>query len=98
MEQVEISALPAPADLLDAARINANARSAAGLWFPACAHVLDPLEIVKAFMAAATQRGAIFSRADAKELRPRAGGVYVGAKRRTSTSKSSVVCPGGLSD
>ncbi len=40
----------------------ANATTAAGLWFEDSAHVLDPLEIVRALVAAAVARNATFRR------------------------------------
>ena len=52
---------PAPAELVEAARLAAGAASAGGLWFPDSAHVLDPLEIVRAFAAGAIERGANLS-------------------------------------
>ena len=49
----------------------AAADTAAGLWFPDSAHVVDPREIVGAFATAATQLGATFKRLNVQALRPR---------------------------
>ena len=58
MEKLEVPTQPAPAELVESARRAARATTAAGLYFPKCAHVLDPLEVVRAFATAATARGA----------------------------------------
>ena len=50
MEKLEVPTAPAPANLLEAAqRRRPRLRDIAGLWFPKCAHVVDPLEVVRAF-------------------------------------------------
>src|SRR5262249_51055263 len=48
MERLEVPTGPVPTELLEAARHAAQASEIAGLWFPKCAHVADPLEVVRA--------------------------------------------------
>ena len=68
MEKLEVPTAPAPADLLDTARRAARASEIAGLWFPKCAHVVDPLEVVRAFASTAAQHGASVVRRNVRSL------------------------------
>ena len=52
METLGIAVMPIEAAVLEAARNAARAQRAAGLWFSDTAHVVDPLEIVRAFATA----------------------------------------------
>src|SRR5262245_28360334 len=46
MERISVPTQVAPSELLDAAARRAgHAGPVAGLWFPNCAHVIDPLEV-----------------------------------------------------
>ncbi len=54
MAGLEVPTAPVPTELLEAARRAAQASEIAGLWFPKCAHVVDPLEVVRAFASAAS--------------------------------------------
>src|SRR5262245_11325490 len=71
MERINVPTTPAPADLLEAAKRAANAPTAAGLWFPKTGHVRDPLEVVRAFVTAAQERGATVLRKHVQTLRTR---------------------------
>ena len=53
MAQLGIDTQPVPAEQLAALQRAAHAERAAGLWFPNSAHVIDPLEAVRTFAAAA---------------------------------------------
>ena len=57
MAQLGIDTQPVPAEQLLPLQRAARAQMAAGLWFPNSAHVIDPLEAVRAFAAAAVARG-----------------------------------------
>jgi D-hydroxyproline dehydrogenase len=55
----------------------AGAQAAAGLWFEDSAYVVDPLEAVRAFVAGAIDRGAVFRSMNVKALRPRGDKIEV---------------------
>jgi D-hydroxyproline dehydrogenase len=94
MEKLEVPTAPAPADLLEAARQAARAQTAAGLWFPKCAHVLDPLEIVRAFVAAAVERGATVLRRTVRALQPRGETIEISTDGEPVVARAAVVCAG----
>src|SRR5690606_33435074 len=56
------------AELLDAVAASTRSRNVAGIYFPDCAHVLDPLELCLALVRAAAQRGTVFEQADVRSL------------------------------
>src|ERR1700722_6562701 len=94
MQKVDVPTEPAPAELVEAARLAAGAANASGLWFPESGHVLDPLEIVRTFAAAAIARGAVFRRAEVSALQPTASGIEVMAGEQGVVVGSAVVCAG----
>lgn len=94
MERLEVPTSPAPEDLVTKAMIAASAATAAGLWFPGSAHVLDPLEVVRAFVAAAVAHGAQFRRADVRALEPAGEAVRVIAGEDSWTAHTAVVTAG----
>lgn len=94
MEKLEVPTQPAPAEILGAARSAARAVNAAGLYFPKCAHVLDPLEVVRAFATAANRHGATFLRRNVTGLRVRGDGFEVATDSGTVTASTVVVCAG----
>jgi glycine/D-amino acid oxidase-like deaminating enzyme len=94
MTALEVPTEPARSDIVEAARRNANADRAAGLYFPKCAHVLDPLEVVRAFVTAAQKHGAAFVRGTAREVRPTNGHVDVLCDDATVRARSALVCAG----
>ncbi len=97
MERLEVPTQPAPRELVESARQAARATTADGLYFPQCAHVLDPLEVVRAFVSGATQRGARFMQREVRELRATAAGVQVITGSETITARSAIVCLGAWS-
>jgi glycine/D-amino acid oxidase-like deaminating enzyme len=97
MEKLEVPTQPAPAELLQAAQRAAGAVGAAGLWFPKCAHVLDPLELVRAFAAAARARGATVVRREVKRLTLRGARVEISTDADTIFADSALVCAGAWS-
>jgi D-amino-acid dehydrogenase len=94
MQRLDVPTQPAPADLLEAARAAAGANTAAGLWFPKCAHVVDPLEVVRAFAAAAYERGAVFLRRDVQRISPRGTDLEIATDAGPSVVNSAIVCAG----
>jgi D-amino-acid dehydrogenase len=94
MDALEVATQPAPAHVLETIRRAARAETAAGLWFPKCAHVLDPLEVVRAFAHAAAALGASFQRADVRALHATAEGCEVVTAAGSSRFQAAVVCAG----
>jgi D-hydroxyproline dehydrogenase len=72
----------------------AQAEAAAGLWFEDSAFVIDPLEAVRAFVAAAVERGASFRTLNVTSLQPRGGKIEIGGESDSLTVDSVVVCAG----
>ena len=97
MEAQDVPTRPAPADLIESARRAARATKAAGLHFPECAHVIDPLEVVRAFANAATARGASFLQREVRALAATASGIRISTDAAPLEVKSAIVCAGAWS-
>lgn len=97
MEKLEVPTLPAPPDLLQAAQRAAGAHAVAGLWFPQCAHVIDPLEVVRAFATAAHARGAVFLRREVKQVTIRGDDFAIATDAGPVIARSVIVCAGAWS-
>ena len=97
MEALDVSTAPAPAPLLDAARRAAQTTEIAGLWFPQGAHVVDPLEVVRAFAASATEHGATVVRRNVRSLVIRGGNIEVVSGTDTIVVSHAIVCAGAWS-
>ena len=94
MARLEVATQPAPAEVIDAARHAARAEHGAGLWFPGCAHVLDPLEVVRAFATAAMKLGASFQRHEVLAIRAAPEGCEVVAPGSSTRVNAAVICAG----
>jgi glycine/D-amino acid oxidase-like deaminating enzyme len=94
MRRVDVKTQPLSDEQLLPLRRAAGARTAAGLWFEDSAYVIDPLEAVRAFVAAAAQHGAAFRLFNVKALRPRGDKIEVIGETETLTVDSAVVCGG----
>lgn len=94
MERLEVLTRPAPADVVEKVRAAARAEIATGLWFPNCAHVLDPLEVVRAFATAATRHGGTFLQREVRELRARGTGFEIVTDAEPVLAGTVVVCLG----
>jgi D-amino-acid dehydrogenase len=97
MGKLSVRTAAAPPELLQAVQAAAGATNAAGVWFPDSGHVIDPLEVVRAFAAGAVERGAQIRRADVSALKPAATGIEVVAGEESCTVGSAVVCAGAWS-
>ena len=97
MARLEVPTAPAPAELLEAASRAARAGEIAGLGFPKCAYVVDPLEIVRAFASAAAEHGATVIRRNVRALVKRGGSIEVVSGADTVVVSSVVVCAGAWS-
>jgi D-amino-acid dehydrogenase len=97
MEKLEVPTQPAPRELVETVRAAARADIATGLWFPKCAHVLDPLEVVRAFAAAASRHGATFLQRSVTALRARGTGFEIATDADPVLAGTVVVCLGAWS-
>jgi glycine/D-amino acid oxidase-like deaminating enzyme len=97
MQRLDVPTAPAPEELLVAARAAARATDIAGLWFPKCAHVLDPLEVVRAFAQAAADQGASVARRQVRELVVRGNAIEISSGPDSVVVGSVVVCAGAWS-
>jgi D-amino-acid dehydrogenase len=94
MDRLAVRTLAAPTDLLRTVQTAAHARSVGGLWFPDSAYVVDPLELVRAFVGSAVERGAKIVRADVAVVRPATAGVEVVAEAQSIAVSAAVICAG----
>lgn len=97
MERLGIPTELAPRDLVEAA---SRSRDGAGLWFPESGHVLDPLEIVRAFATAAVERGTQVYKANVRALEVSSEGLRVVVEGGATTPlhvSAAVVCTGAWS-
>jgi glycine/D-amino acid oxidase-like deaminating enzyme len=72
----------------------AHAELAAGNWFEETAHVVDPLEAVRAFAAAARECGAGYRRFDVRGLRVRGAEIEILGDPEPVCVGAAVVCAG----
>jgi glycine/D-amino acid oxidase-like deaminating enzyme len=94
MQRLGIKTQPVTAAQLLPLRRAAHAEMAAGLWFPDSAHVVDPLEAVRALAAAALTRSATLLRSDVRALVSRGDKIEVQGEQQTLLVDAAVVCAG----
>jgi D-hydroxyproline dehydrogenase len=94
MAQLGIDSRAVPAPQLLPLQRAARADTAAGLWFPDSAHVLDPLEAVRAFTAAALARGARLRIFDVAALQVSGDMVEIRGDQPPLRVGGAVVCAG----
>ena len=94
MARVGVKTRPLSAEQLLPLQRGANAATAAGLWFEDSAYVVDPLEAVRAFAAAALKCDATFRRLDVKSLRPRGDKIEISSEEGALVVDSALVCAG----
>ncbi len=70
---------------------------AAGVWYPASAHVLDPAHVAQAFATASIQAGGSFLRAEVRQVRPRGDSVEIQTDNGTFTPRTTIICAGAWS-
>jgi D-amino-acid dehydrogenase len=97
MNALDVPKQPAPRHHVESVRAAAHAARAAGLWFPQCAHVLDPLEVVRAFAAAAVARGATLERRTARAIQVTSAGYEVITDADPVVAGTVVICLGAWS-
>ena len=94
MARVGVKTRPLSAGQLLPLQRGANAAMAAGLWFEDSAYVVDPLEAVRAFAAAALKCNSTFRRLDVKALRPRGDKIEILSGEGALVVDSALVCAG----
>jgi glycine/D-amino acid oxidase-like deaminating enzyme len=94
MATLGVKTREASADELLPLRQAARSETAAGLWFEHSAHVIDPLEAVRAFAAAAAARNTRLQRLDVRALAPRGDKIEVISERAPLVVDAAVVCAG----
>lgn len=97
MRALDVRTERAPEEIVEAAKRMARSAHGAGLWFPDCAHVTDPLEVVRAFVTAGAARGVKFERRSVNSLRPLGSGVVVECGDAQIRADAAVVCAGAWS-
>jgi len=97
MQRLDIRTEPVAVDLLQRASDCAGGQAAAGRWFPNSGHVIDPLEIVRAFAAAALERGARFIRTEVHAIEPHDAHIELATSNGPIKVDKSVVCAGAWS-
>jgi D-hydroxyproline dehydrogenase len=94
MARVGVKTRPLSAEQLLPLQRGANAAMAAGLWFEDSAYVVDPLEAVRAFAAAALKCNSTFRRLDVKALRPRGDKIEILSEEGALVVDCALVCAG----
>jgi D-hydroxyproline dehydrogenase len=94
MARVGVKTRPLSAEQLLPLQRAANAAMAAGLWFEDSANVIDPLEAVRAFAAAALNCNASLRRLDVQALRPRGDKIEILSQAPPLLVDSVLLCAG----
>ena len=94
MAQLGIVTRPMSAEQLEPVQRAAQAQTAAGVWFENSAHVIDPLEAVRAFTAAALARTAKFRRFDVRALNACGDGIEILGDQAPLRVGGAVICAG----
>ena len=97
MQRLGIPVAVAQAELLGAIGAAAREARVAGLHFPDSAHVLDPLQIVRAFALGAVARGAAIERAEVRALCAAGAGIELATAQAAHRFDAAVVCAGAWS-
>ena len=88
---------PAPVELLRTIAAMTIRASAASLWFPDSAHVLDPAEVARALAINAIQRGASVERAEVRQLQPVGNIIDITTDTGRVSVPTVIVCAGAWS-
>ena len=94
MARLGVNTRPVPAAQLLPLQRGANAALSAGLWFADSAYIVDPLEAVRALVAAARKCGATFRKLDVKGLVPRGDKIEILNEAAPLVVDSALVCAG----
>ena len=94
MAGIGVKTRPVPDEQLLPLQRAANAATSAGLWFPDSAYIVDPLEAVRALVAAALKCGASFQRVDVKGLAARGDKIEILKDAGPLLVEGALVCGG----
>jgi D-amino-acid dehydrogenase len=94
MAELGVKTREVSADELRPLREAARSETAAGLWFEHSAHVIDPLQAVRAFAAAAMTRNTTLQRLDVRALAQRGDKIEVISEQAPLVVDAAVVCAG----
>ncbi len=94
MARIGVKTRPVPAEQLLPLLRAAKSAIGAGLWFEDSAYIVDPLEAVRALVAAALKCGATFRKLDVKELVPRGDKIEILGDQTPLLVDSALVCGG----
>lgn len=94
LAQFGIKTQPVPAAQLAPLQRAARAKFAAGLWFEDSAHVMDPLDVVRALATAAAAHTATLRRMDVRALAVRGGKIEISSDQPPLLVDAAVVCAG----
>jgi D-amino-acid dehydrogenase len=94
MARLDVKTQPIPTEQLLPLQRGARASMAAGLWFKDSANVIDPLEAVRALVAAAKESGATFRQLHVKALAARGGKIEILSDAGPLIVDSALVCAG----
>ena len=94
MARIGVKTRPVPAEQLLPLQRGANSASSAGLWFEDSAYIVDPLQAVRALVAAALKCGAVFRKLDVKGLAARGDKIEILNDAAPLTVDSALVCAG----
>ena len=89
-----VSARPAPDALMDTVAARAGSDAAAGCHYPDSAHVIDPRRLASAFVEAAQTAGAVFTKAEVRELFPVGNRIGIRTGEGMCSVSAAVVCAG----
>jgi len=92
--RLDVRTAPAPVELLRTIAAAARSASAASLWFPDSAHVLDPAEVARALANDAIKRGAVLERAEVRHLQAIGNSIDITTDSGRFSVPTVVVCAG----
>ena len=92
--RLDVRTIPAPVELLRTIAAAARSASAASLWFPDSAHVLDPAEVARALASDARKHGAIVERAEVRQLQAVGNTIDITTDTGRFSVPTVVVCAG----
>jgi D-hydroxyproline dehydrogenase len=94
MARIGVKTRPVPAEQLLPLQRAANSALGAGIWFEDSAYIVDPLEAVRALVAAALKCGARFQKLHVKGLVPRGDKIEVSNDAAPLVVEGALVCAG----
>jgi len=92
--RLDVRTAPAPVELLRTIATAARSASAASLWFPDSAHVVDPAEVARALATDAIKRGAFVERAEVRQLQAMGDSIDITTDSDRFSVPTVIVCAG----